>query len=239
MKLIVSIIFIFVFFIPFSISAQDGFAWGIKGGLTGGQQSWSGSDSDLLFRYHGAAYIESLGETSGSVLYAQAGYHVRGSAFRYLGNFVAPNGQTFRPATTTYQYRNAAVGLGMKKLKPISDNISYYYGFGLRGEYTINTNLPSIEDKLGAYFLVKEYVRPFNFGATLSGGIQTKLSDLIGLVGEISIHPDFSRQYFSPPLLVYNTFTGGNEPTSERSIKNLSFEISVGFRFLRKVVYVD
>jgi hypothetical protein len=239
MKSIFRIIVFFMIFVPLPMSAQSGFAWGVKGGLTGGQQSWSGSNSNILFRYHGAAYIESLGETSNSVIYAQAGYHVRGSAFRYLGNYVTPSGQSFRPATTTYQYRNASVGLGMKKLKPVSEKITYYYGFGLRGEYTINTNLPSVEDQLGAYFLVKEYVRPFNFGATVSGGIQMKLADLIGIVGEISIHPDFSRQYFSPPLLIYNTFTGGNEPSSERSIKNLSFEISVGFRFLRKVVYVD
>jgi hypothetical protein len=231
-------VFIFLL-LPFSMLAQNGFVWGVKGGLTGGQQSWSGSNTNILLRYHGAAYIESMNGAAKSAVFAQMGYHVRGSAFRAFGNFTTPSGQTFRPATTTYEFRNASLALGMKKIKPVSDKIDYYYGFALRGEYTINTNLPSITDKYGAFYLVKEYVRPWNYGASVSGGIQVKLKDLIGIIGEVSVHPDFSRQYYSPPVLVFNANTGNNEPASERTIKNLSFEVTVGFRFLRKVIYVD
>ncbi len=219
--------------------SQNGFVWGIKGGLTGGQQSWNGSNTNILLRYHGAMYIESLNSEAKSAVYAQLGYHVRGSAFRYFGNYTLPNGQAFRPLSTTYAFRNASLALGMKKIKPVNDKINYYYGFAVRGDYTINTNLPSLEDKLGSYFLVKEYVRPWNYGASVSGGAQIELTKLIGAFAEISVHPDFSRQYYSPPALVYNVYTGNNEPSSERAIRNLSFEVTLGFRFLRKVTYVD
>ena len=235
------IIFLLInLFLIKNINAQNGFAWGVKGGLTAGRQNTNNSNSQFLPRYHGALFIESLAEDNKSAMYAQAGYHVRGSAYRYFGAFNIPGtNQTFRPSTSTFQFRNIAAIVGFKKYKPINEDLRYFFNFGVRGEYTLSTNLPSQSAGLGGYFLVSEAVRKFNYGTTIGAGIEKKMSDLFGLVGEISISPDLSKQYYSPPTIGFNPYTLQNETYSERSIRNFSLEISFGLRYLRKVVYVD
>ena len=242
--------FIFLCFSIFEISAQ-GFAWGVKGGLTAANQSFNGGSSfnnGLLFKYHGALYIESAPEEATSVLYAQAGYHTRGHARRYQRG-VSYNYQTGQLQEVSgfkeeFVFNNLALIVGVKR-RGVLNNDRAFYAIGLRGEYTLKTNLPdgaNLPGLFSLYYPTKDFVRKINYGLTLSGGYEFPFSDLIGGFAELSIHPDISRQYFQPSIVINSTnpFTGESIGTiPEQSIRNLTFELTIGFRFLRKVVYID
>ena len=78
------------------------------------------------------------------------------------------------------------------------------------------------------------------YGITLGGGFEFPFSELIGGVIDIRFSPDISRQIFIPPVTNWeNPFTGRVETLREQSIKNLAFEVSLGLRFLHKIIYVD
>ncbi|MEL6924324.1 MAG: hypothetical protein AAFO94_09770 [Bacteroidota bacterium] len=231
--------------IGFELQAQ-GFAFGIKGGPTVGFQNWDGSSRDPLFKYHGILFIESAEEGSPFSLFAQAGYHIKGSAVRYnfrpqcidgLGNVFDCDFETLE-----YQFRNASLTLGGKK-RFENNGRNLYYLFGLRGDFTINTNLEDYNNGRVAYFggyPLEGFVRKLNYGVTLGGGIEFPISDLVGAMVELTINPDFSRQYFQPPIPnVTNPFNGQSYTIPEREIRNVTLELTVGFRFLRKVIYID
>ena len=57
---------------------------------------------------------------------------------------------------------------------------------------------------------------------------------------EFTVNPDFSLQYEQPAIPnVIDPITGQTRTLQERRIRNLTFEITVGARFLRKVEYID
>lgn len=220
---------------------SSGFAWGIKGGLTIGTQKWNGSDRSPLFRYHGVAFIESIRNPK-SAFYAQAGYHIRGSATRF-GPYQDPfTGQLRSGFTDGYQFRNAALSVGVKQKFEFKENIKYYYGFGLRGEYTINTNLQKSGDVYSLYFPIDDpnTVRRFNGGMDFIGGFEMKFSETIGGILQFTISPDVTKQYFQLAIPnIRDPYSGQNTTIPAQDIRNLSLEISLGIRFLRKVIYVD
>jgi hypothetical protein len=236
--------------LPICLQAQ-GYAFGVKGGLTVGSQRWNqgGSyDNSLLIKYHGAFYIESAPEDPTSVIFAQAGYHPRGSAFRYrrtVGVSISGGPVEIPAFKQEFRFNNLALILGFKR-RGVLNRPEAFYTIGLRGDYTLNTTLPSCQTpQTGFYFFSQcsEFVRKFNFGLSVSGGYEFKFTDLIGSFVELSVHPDITRQYFQPPvsgLNYYDPYTGGRiNSVPEQSIRNLTFEISLGFRFLRKIEYID
>ena len=84
MKRIVLIVFTLSF--SFHVQAQS-FLFGPKFGPSIGLQQWDNFEKDPLFAFHGSVYIESYSEDDiDNSLYAQLGYHVRGSANRYNGS---------------------------------------------------------------------------------------------------------------------------------------------------------
>ncbi len=232
----------------------QGSAFGVKGGLTLGRQQWEQNfQNSILMRYHGAAFIESLGEDTRFALFAQAGYHVKGSAIRFArGSYIDVDGRpvNFNTDAQTFQFRNAALVVGAKQRL---DNLDLgekkaFYTFGIRGEYTLSTqlgpeNLP-VNSPLVLYYPQKEFVKRILYGFTVSGGIEMPFNDLAGMQIELSVSPDLSFQYNQPPLTnVINpggNFGGPNTINlGQQRIRNLAFELSLGFRFLHKVVYVD
>lgn len=232
------------------LSAQS-FVFGVKGGLTMGTQRWnqSGSyDNSILFKYHGAAFIESAPEDATSVMFAQAGYHVRGSAFRFrksVGTTVGGTQVNIPAYTQEFRFNNLSLLLGFKR-RGVLNNENAFYTFGLRGEYTLNNNLPSCSAPFSGYYYFsqcQDYVRKFNFGLSVSGGYEFKFSEFFGSFIEVSILPDVTKQYFQPPITglnYYDPYTGNRiSSIPEQSIRNLTLEVSIGFRFLRKVIYVD
>ncbi|HKK73753.1 MAG TPA: hypothetical protein VJ953_01665 [Saprospiraceae bacterium] len=234
-----------------SIQAQS-YAFGVKGGLTVGVQNWGNAfQRDPLFAYHGIAFIETAPEGNEFALLAQAGYHVKGSAIRtFASNFVDQNGnqRRFPSFTQTFEFQNVSLVLGGKQKYPLgsSDN-RLYYMFGIRGDYTIGTNFDNFDLEANPLYAllypIEGFVNKFNYGATLGGGIEVPLGELYGVVLEFTVNPDFSKQYNQPRIdNVINPNPNGSQNTisiRERSITNVTFEVTAGFRFLNIVEYID
>ena len=221
--------------------AQSGSAFGVKGGLTMGFQKWNDFNQQPLFRYHGILFVESLGDNA---LFAQAGYHVKGSALRYL-TFTNPiSGNQGTAPAQDFQFRNASLTVGAKKKHDIGNNdAKAYYMLGIRGDYTINTNLEKYDDPNFPFlttFPTDQWVRKINYGVTIGGGFEFPFGELMGGILEFTVNPDLSRQYNQPAIQnVYDPYTGTNRNISERRIINITVEATLGLRFLRLVEYVD
>ena len=86
-------------------------------------------------------------------------------------------------------------------------------------------------------------MKHWNYGLYAAAGFEFDMTDLIGMQLDISVNPDLSKQYFMPPIdnVTIITHTGILTQTSlaSREIRNLTFEISLGFRFLRLVEYIN
>ena len=242
--------FALLFFTLNKTTAQS-YAWGVKGGLTIANQRFQGGgtfDNGLLFKYHGALFVESAPDDPTSVLYAQFGYHTRGHARRFRGAYYNPSNNQFEKSANSKQefvFNNLAAIVGVKR-RGVLNSENAYYAVGLRAEYTIGTSLREPDGSLpliySLYYPTSNYVQKFNYGLTLSGGYEFPFSDLIGGFVEFNVHPDISRQYFQPALniVLRDPFTGENiNGVQEQSIRNLTFELTIGFRFLRKIVYVN
>ena len=231
-------------FLNIKIAAQGGTAFGLKGGLTAGFQNWNSIERDPLFKYHGIFSIESLGEDEPFAFFAQVGYHTRGSAIRNR-NFVNINtGQIFRPPAREFRFNNIALSLGAKR-KYVLNNMNTYYLLGLRGEYTLNTNFDKFDEfnlanPIYSIYPFSEFVRNWNYGVIVGGGLEFMFADLMGGIIELTVNPDFSRQYEQPAIPnVTNPYTGNSVTIAERIIRNVTVELTVGFRFLRRVEYID
>ncbi len=225
------------------LSAQST-TYGIKGGLTMAIQKWNGFQQDPLLKYHGAFFIENGDETTEFALFAQAGYHLKGSAIRNRNFFNPTSGQIFRPSAQQFIFKNTSLVLGAKRKYDFGLSGKVYYMFGLRGDYTLGTNLDEYteanEQYNTLYFPIDYFVRKFNYGVTIGGGAQFSFGDLVGGLLEVTVNPDFSAQYKQPPIgNVYDPYTGQTRTISERTIRNLTFEVSLGFYFIRRVEYVD
>ena len=230
------------------LNAQEsgGFYFGIKGGPTIGFQRWNNFQRDPLFRYHGIIFIESASEENVG-LFAQAGYHVKGSAIRVLPFFSSSLNRDVSGFTTPFEFKNASLTVGAKQKFDFGLDKKFYYLFGLRAEYTIDTKLrpdgiPE-DDPCLIFYPFEDGVQRFNYGLTVGGGLEFTLSDFVGLLLEFTVSPDISRQYRQPELT--NVLSCGLGPSSsnrtigEREITNTALEISLGFRFLRRIEYID
>jgi len=234
-------IIILCFFIS-TLSTAQSYVFGFKGGLTIGSQIPSSSNS-LLFNYHGAAFIENAPSDPTSVLFAQLGYHSRGTANRYrayygfdrLGNQVS-----YDAFTQEFVYNNIALIIGAKKRNVLGSERAYY-SLGLRAEYTVKTNL-ALPDQYSIFTFsspINDFVNKFNYGVSVAAGYEYPFSDLIKGFVEISVHPDISKQYYRPAFTAYDVYSRQNIDISEQSFRNLTFEISIGVHFLNKVIIVD
>ena len=223
-------ILIFTCFLTISSTViAQGFAFGPKGGLSLGQQNLGGYERDILFAYHGAFYIESLTEENKNALFAQLGYHIRGSALR-IPRHVNNNGQEIPVRTEKSEFGNIALMIGGKQKFDLGLDSKWYFDFALRGEYNITTNLPPI------YANLEDQVNKFVYGLSAGIGAEKMFSELVGALIEFRIHPDVSNQIYIP---AQQSVTNPNRIIPDRDIRNISYELTVGFRFLRKIVYVD
>lgn len=242
MKKIV-LLFIAMIFLGGNLMAQSR-AYGVKGGLTIGTQKWGNFEQDPLFAYHGALSIESVSDAHSYGLFAQVGYHVKGSAWRNVQfNTIGSNNVSI--VTRRFKFENVALVLGFKNYFKDLGNYSLYYLFGIRGDYNVRTNLNEYEDQ-NAYFGApiypfEEAVKDITYGATLGGGLQFPFTEYISGVVEVTISPDFADQYRQGAFsgTVYQNGTPVARSFQERKIRNLVFEVSVGFRFLHKIEYID
>jgi hypothetical protein len=242
-----------LFFVLFvSACFAQSYAFGIKGGPSAGFQRWDNSfQHDPLLRYNGIVFIESVGEDSRFALFAQGGYHIKGSAIRTPRiTAIGQNNQLVEipSQSTTFQFRNLSVSVGAKQRLNLGlGDSKFYYMFGIRGDYTLSTQLGpksfSTYDWYGVYYPQKEYVRKINYGAIFGGGFEMPFSELIGMVVELTVNPDFSKQYFQPALnnIINPNPYGGSALINipQRQISNTTIELTLGFRFLHKIIYID
>lgn len=233
-----------------TLTAQ-GYAFGIKGGPTVGFQRWDNTfDRDPLYRYHGIVFIESANEENAFGLFAQAGYHVKGSAIRTFATTVqTPTGLRQVPRREIpFEFRNISVTLGGKQKFPIGyGSTKGYYLFGIRGDYTISTQLRpdgvEEDDPYSFIYPFDDFVNDFNYGVTLGGGLEFDFTELIAGFIELTVNPDFSRQYNQPQInnIVNPNPSGGGNLINipERQIINTTVELTFGIRFWNKFEYID
>ncbi|HMQ06713.1 MAG TPA: hypothetical protein PKC30_05395 [Saprospiraceae bacterium] len=231
MKKLYFIPFIFLLTIQCIVLSGQSFYFGPKGGLGLNIQQWNGFQRQPLIVPFGDIFIESYDEESPSSLFAQIGYHTRGSAIRVL-NLV---GGSF---SNSFRFNNLVLAAGAKRVLNVNAPTRPYYLVGIRGEYTLSTNLHEYEQQMSTFYPFDFYVNKFNYGLTAGGGFEFDFQDLVGGFIEITVNPDVSFQYDQPPIPnVRNPFTGNLETLRERRIRNVSLEVTIGLRFLRKVEY--
>ncbi len=231
------------------LNAQSaGSYFGIKGGLTLATQQWNTFDREPLVGYHGIFSVETLPEQERFSLFAQVGYHVKGSAIRSTVWGNPFNGGFNGVPARKFEFYNISLSLGAKQRFSEVGNNKIYYLFGIRGDFTVDTNLDEYTDFVernptfaGVYPIDSyEFIRRINYGFIAGGGFEFPFSEFVEGVLEFTVNPDFSLQYQQPAIPnVIDPFTGNTRTISERRIRNLTFEITVGARFLRKIEYYD
>lgn len=239
MKKIAILFSLLIFILPETFSQS--YYFGIKGGPTLGIQQWDGSQRNPLLRYHGTLFIETMSDVGEIGLFAQAGYHQKGSSLQAF-NAINFSGNPIRLSGQAFVFENIDLVLGVKQRVDYSflGSRNAYYSFGIRGDYTVRNNLDQYSSFGSLYWPFPEFVRQWMVGASVSGGLEFDVSSHIGGVFELSLHPDFTNQYEQPPIPnVRNPWTGAINTLNARTIKNVAIEISVGFRFLREIEYID
>jgi len=259
-RYILPLCFLCLLFSSYGLSAQDleqdgeygvdwgGYLFGLKGGLSLGQQDWSGLETEFLLGYHGALFLESIPASGRFSLYAQLGYHLRGSRISRRRGITFGGSQVTLPADD-FRFQNVSLGLGAKSVFSYARFADLYYVLGLRAEYNLNTNLSEYDQLEGSFGLSfranypidsPTFINQFTYGATFGAGALIPISDKIGGFVEITAHPDLNFQYNQGPIPnVIDPFGAGNRTIPERQIRNFTIELSVGIRFLRKWTYVD
>lgn len=250
----IRLLFILGFFLLSYQSWGQGTYYGLKGGLTIANQQWNTFDRDPLIGYHAILSAESAPADDKFSLFAQLGYHLKGSAIRrsLFGNPFNAGFVSF--PTQRFEFHNLSLSIGAKQVITQVGNSGVYYLFGIRGDYTLSTNLDEYERfselnqipqgiyPLNVYFSENQIlgVRRFNYGFLAGGGLNFPFSEYVEGIIEFTVNPDFSLQYQQPSIAnVRNPINGQNTTIQERKIRNLTFELTVGARFLRKVEYID
>ncbi|MFM8449360.1 MAG: hypothetical protein ACKOAY_04580 [Haliscomenobacter sp.] len=244
-----SIIFLLLWGGSSHLAIAQSYAFGLKGGLTIGTQKWDNSfQRDPLFRQHVIAFIETAEESEPFALFAQGGYHIKGSSIRsYRSVYTQPDGTLIEipSLTTPFLFKNASVSVGAKQKFDFTGAKKLYYLLGIRGDYTVSTDLrpDNLSVSLSNIYPFEQYVNKFNYGAIVGGGVELPFTDLVGVVLELTINPDFTKQYNQPIIrnvINPNPYGGTNViDIPERQISNVTFELTLGFRFVNKIVYID
>jgi hypothetical protein len=224
-----------------------GYYFGLKGGATLSDQQWTNFERDPLLAAHAIAFVETLPEQGKFSLFAQLGYHVKGSSLLPRTFFNPAFNEYFRSSSQSFRFYNLSLVLGAKQRFAQKNKLGLYYLFGPRLDYTFDTNLDQytqFNNQFPQYAIYpfddKQFIREFNYGFTAGGGMELPLSEMIGLMLEFTVNPDFSFQYQQPPIPnVLDTFTNQTVTIPERRIRNLTFEVTAGFRFWRKIEYID
>jgi hypothetical protein len=226
-----------------SLSGIPAFAqsywFGAKGGAAMNLQSWGNGSPDVglnrspMFSVNGDIFVESYDEDKKGALYAQLGYHTRGSSLRFFSF-----NNTFNDLLS-YRFRNIVLELGGKKSLKLIDDFEPYFIVGVRGEYTVGNNFNNLVTFNTLVY--PEFINKFNYGVTIGGGFEMYMSELSNVFLEFAVMPDLSFQYEQTPI--YNIRSPwppyNNINLGLTQVRNLSIEAKVGVKFLRKVEYID
>ena len=225
-----------------------GYFYGLRGGLSLGSQDWSNIETELRLGFHGDVFYETLSPNSPFNFWAQLGYHQRGSRISRRRVLTFQGNQVRLPADG-FVFNNVVFALGGKQVVKFLGLADVYYLLGLRAEYNVSTNLGEYDRLSGSQGIAfrqnypvdsYEFINRFVYGASVGGGINLPLSDKLGGFVELVIQPDLNFQYNQGPINnVINPGGPNNTTIGERAIRNVTIEVSVGMRLLRKWTYVD
>lgn len=217
------------------IARGQSFYFGPKGGIAVAYQQWNQSDRAPILTLNGDLFIESLDDDGRGSFYASLGYHTRGSGLRIN------NSLTNRVGNVQFRYNNVSLGAGVKKRIDITAIPVLYYSAGIRLEYTANTNLAETGSGLvTGGFLFEPFVRDFNYGMTVGGGMELPTWDQAIPFIEINFMPDISVQYDQfESITTTDPVTNTPITFGPKRIRNITFEITVGVKLLREVIYVN
>jgi len=209
--------------------AQDN-AYGVLGGLTVGTQKWNGFDRDPLLTWNGRFFYESLLNERLSVV-GEVGMHNRGSGI--LAQYIVLGTGDLQTNFSKMVFRNVSVLGAAKQVYDLKENLEAYVKLGLRVEYTVADTFEIFEQ-------YSEAIRPFNYGVTFGGGFHFGPKDgPIQFILDAQVSPDFSQQLYAPPATIWNRYTQQVQAFPEQKVTNLSFEITLGIRFVNKYYYED
>lgn len=226
------IIFLGFLLIGLKQGFSQSYAFGLKGGPTIGLQRWNNyQGSDPLIAYHIVTFIETAQEEEQGSIFAELGYHVKGRTVHFNSSVNPLTGANYEARNFQLRFNNASLSAGARKKFALGSSLAYY-SLAIRGEYNISADLE-------IYNGFEAGINKVLYGITLGGGFEFPFSELMGGLIDIRFSPDLSRQIFIPPFEWDNPFTGNQEVFREQSIKNLAFEISLGLRFLHKIIYVE
>lgn len=211
---------------------SQGYVFGIMGGPSLSNQRVNGFQREPFIRYHGLVYIESTSEINPNSLYARLGYHIKGSAIN-VNRYIDLDGNEREGQSYAMEFHNASLSIGFKQRRELGD-LFYHYGFGFRGDY-------NLKGEFGALFQGFEGAQnKVTYGVNIDVGIEFPLSELVSTVVELGFSPDLSDQLFIPSHDTGYTYSDGSPVIiPETRLTNLVFEARVGFRFWRKIIYID
>ncbi len=210
----------------------QGYAFGLKVGPTLGTQRLEGGvGNSALLQYHGAVFIETVSEESTSSLFAEAGYHIKGRSERIRSGINFFTGNPYDSYNLQMKFHNVSLSLGGKQ-RFLTGALNAYYSMALRTEY-------NLKHELDFYQGLSAGVNKFVYGITLGGGFEFPFGEFVSGILDFRVSPDISRQIFVPPFQWINPITGSEQIFREQSVRNIALEVSVGFRFLHKIIYVD
>ena len=210
----------------------QGYVFGVMGGPSLSNQRVNGFQREPFVRYHGFIYIESTSEINPNALYARLGYHVKGSAIN-ANRYIDLDGNVREGQSYAMEFHNASVSIGFKQRRELG-NLFYHYGFGLRGDF----NLKGEFDQIFQGFEGAQ--NKFTYGVNVDVGIEFPLGELVSTVVELGFSPDLADQLFIPQHDTgYNYSDGSPVIIPETRLTNVVFEARVGFRFWRKIIYID
>ena len=119
----------------------------------------------------------------------------------------------------------------------------YFYFGGIRGDYTLSTNIDELSGQnpiAAAYYPLVGAMNRWIVGVTVGGGLQFEFGELVGGQVSLSVNPDLTSQVNQPPGLVSDPFNPGQTISiPARRVRNTTIELSFGLRLLKKVVYED
>lgn len=210
----------------------QGYVFGIMGGPSLSNQRVNGFQREPFVRYHGMIFIESTSEINPNSLYARLGYHIKGSAIN-VNRYIDLDGNTQEGQSYAMEFHNASLSIGFKQRRELG-NLFYHYGLGFRGDY-------NLKGEFGAFFQGFEGAQnKITYGVNVDVGMEFPLSELVSTVVELGFSPDLSEQLFIPSHDTgYNYPSGDQIIIPETRLTNIVFEARVGFRFWRKIIYVD
>ncbi len=216
-----------------SIVQGQGAVFSILGGPTLSTQTVNGFDKDPFIRFHLMAVMESKSEISPNAALISLGYHTKGSAINSYGYYDPNTGQEYKGGSSSMEFHNLSLSLGIKQRKEVGDNF-LSYGFGVRLDYNLSTTFAPI------FLGLEGTENKITYGLNVDIGFEFPLSELVSTTVEIGFSPDLSAQIYVPRQDTgYQNSNGSPVIIPESYIKNIVFEARVGFRFWRKIEYID